>query len=367
MIYRGNRTPVVYTRQLNMLCFISSVTYPTSTLLVTEPRPRGSGSSTERLLTRISHTPTAATRDKPASTSLRLLTVLEVLSSTPLRAERRAPRIHRLLTRFASPRCEKCGLSAPTERNGISATAYSAAALLVFAVFRGTAAPPEVTVAAAANLTEVFQALGPVFESATGIHPVFSFGSTAQLAHQIENSAPYDVFTAADAEHVDRLDRKGLLAPGSRAVYAVGVLALWIPPRSTAHVTRVEDLGSAGVRVIAAAKPELAPYGQATVETLERLRLWERVKSKMVYASNISMARQYGTSGNADAVFTAYALVLKERGTVLRVDENLHQPIVQALGIASASKNQAAARLFVDFLLKGKGRDMLVRSGYRAP
>jgi hypothetical protein len=62
-------------------------------------------------LTRISHTPTATTRDKPASTSLRWLTVLDVLSSTPLRAERRAPRIHRLLTRFASPRCEKCGLS----------------------------------------------------------------------------------------------------------------------------------------------------------------------------------------------------------------------------------------------------------------
>jgi hypothetical protein len=64
----------------------------------------------KRWLARISHTPTATTRDKPASTSLRWLTVLDVLSSTPLRAERRAPRIHRLLTRFASPRCEKCGL-----------------------------------------------------------------------------------------------------------------------------------------------------------------------------------------------------------------------------------------------------------------
>jgi thiol-disulfide isomerase/thioredoxin len=61
---------------------------------------------------RISHTPTAATRDKPASASLRWRTVLDVLSGTPLRAERRAPRIPRLLTRFASPRCEKCGPAA---------------------------------------------------------------------------------------------------------------------------------------------------------------------------------------------------------------------------------------------------------------
>ena len=43
----------------------------------------------------------------------------------------------------------------------------------------------EVTVAAAANLNEVFQAIGRQFEAATGIHPVFSFASTAQLAQQI--------------------------------------------------------------------------------------------------------------------------------------------------------------------------------------
>ena len=96
------------------------------------------------------------------------------------------------------------------------------------------AAPPEVTVAGASNLTEVFGLMGPVFESATGIHPVFSFGATAQLAQQIESGAPWDVFAAADAEHVDQLDAKGLLVPGSRAVYATGILAMWIPPTAKA-------------------------------------------------------------------------------------------------------------------------------------
>src|SRR4051812_10026912 len=133
-------------------------------------------------------------------------------------------------------------------------------ALFVPAVLSAGATTRQVTVAAAANLMQVFQSLGPAFESATGIHPVFSFASTAQLAQQIENSAPYDVFAAADAEHVDELDRKGLLAPGSRAVYAIGVLALWIPPQSKAQVSHLEDLDSTAVRVIAAANPELAPY-----------------------------------------------------------------------------------------------------------
>jgi molybdate transport system substrate-binding protein len=225
-------------------------------------------------------------------------------------------------------------------------------------------AKPEVTVAAAANLTAIFQQLGPRFEQESGIHPVFSFGSTAQLARQIENSAPFDVFAAADAEHVEALDHQGLLAPGTRAVYATGILALWIPK---AVVSRIEDLASQDVRTIAVAKPELAPYGQATVETLEKLKLWDRLKPRVVYAETISMAKQFGASGNADAVFTAYSLVLKERGKVLQVAEDLHRPIVQELGIVAGCRHPEPARRFIEFLTKGGGRSALAASGYRVP
>src|SRR5579871_109365 len=228
-------------------------------------------------------------------------------------------------------------------------------------------AQPELTVAAAANLTDVFARIGPAFEAATGIHPIFSFASTAQLTRQIENAAPFDAFAAADSEHVAELDKKGLLTPASRAVYARGVLALWIPAGSKAAVRRIEDLTSPDVRVIAIAKPDLAPYGQAAVDSLEKLGIWPRLKPKVVYAENISMARQYGTSKNADAVFTAYSLVLHESGSVIQVDESLHQPILQELGIVATSPRQAAARKFVDFLLKGGGRSILSTFGYQLP
>jgi molybdate transport system substrate-binding protein len=246
-------------------------------------------------------------------------------------------------------------------------TRIHAAALLglLSACRSGAPARSEITIAAAANLTAVFQRLGPQFEGETGIHPIFSFASTAQLAHQIENSAPFDVFAAADAEHVDELDRKGFLVPGSRAVYATGILALWIPPNSNAAVTRIEELTSPSVRVIAVANPELAPYGQATIETLQHAGILASVKSKIVYAENISMAKQYGTSNNADAVFTAYSLVLHETGRVIEVDEKLHQPIVQELGIVAKSRRRDAARKFVQFLVTGTGRSILLNSGYR--
>ena len=212
-------------------------------------------------------------------------------------------------------------------------------------------AKPELAVAAAANLTQVFQLLAPSFEAETGIHPVFSFGSTAQLARQIENGAPWDVFAGADAAHAQELDRKGLLTRGSRAVYATGVLALWSPQGT---VGGAEELTNASVRMIALANPDLAPYGLAARETLLKMGIWDRVKGKIVYAENISMAKQYGASGNADAVFTALSLVTGAKGKVIAIPEALHAPLIQELGVVAASKNQTAARRFADFLIKGK-------------
>ncbi len=223
----------------------------------------------------------------------------------------------------------------------------------------------QVTVGAAANLTDVFRQAGREFEAQTGIHPVFSFASTAQLAQQIENGAPYDAFAAADSEHVAKLEKENLLQPGSRAVYATGVLALWIPASSHAKVNRIEDLVSPDVKVIAAANPQLAPYGEATIQTLQHLGILDQVKSRIVYAPNINVARQYGTSGNADAVFTAYSLVLKESGKVMRVSEDLHRPIRQELGIVKNSAHLAEARRFTDFLLHGRGKQILASFGYQ--
>lgn len=235
-------------------------------------------------------------------------------------------------------------------------------AILLAVAVSAAAQKPQITVAAAANLTEVTQELGKQFESQTGIHASFSFGSTAQLTQQIENGAPFDVFLAADAEHVRALEGKKLLLPGSRAPYADGVLALWAPAIT---VNRLEDLTSPQVHVIAVAKPELAPYGAATMEALRKSGILDKVQSKIVYSDNISMAKQYGASGNADAVFTAYSLLLKAPGKVIRIDEKLHSPIVQELGVVAASGHKTEAARFSEFILHGKGRDILTSFGYQ--
>jgi molybdate transport system substrate-binding protein len=223
---------------------------------------------------------------------------------------------------------------------------------------------PGLTVAAAANLTGAFAQIGQAFTQETGVRVVFSYASTAQLTQQIENAAPFDVFAAADTVHIDQLVRDGRILPESRVTYARGRLALWDPQGA---VKKLEDLTAPSVRFVAIAKPEAAPYGEAAVESLKNLGIWDKVQPKVVYANNINMAKQYAATGNADAAFTAYSLVQNETGRVTIVDEKLHQPIDQALGIVSASARKADARRFVSFLTGKEGRSILERFGYRVP
>ena len=153
-----------------------------------------------------------------------------------------------------------------------------------------------------------------------------------------------------------------MILPESRVVYARGRLALWSPHNS---VKKLDDLTQPWVRFIAIAKPEAAPYGEAAVESLKSLGIWEKVQPKVVYASNINMAKQYAATGNADAAFTACSLVQQESGSVIIVDEKLHQPIDQAVGIVSTSSRKGDAKRFVSFLTGEQGRSLLERFGYQ--
>lgn len=225
----------------------------------------------------------------------------------------------------------------------------------------------KLTVAAAANLTDVFGEIGREFKAKTGVDVVFSYSATAELAQQIENGAPFDVFAAADTEHVDSLVSARKLTSDSRAVYALGQLALWIPGAEQNGIRELKDLSKQQVHFIAVAQPQLAPYGEATIEVLKNAGLWDAAQPKIVYANSISMAKQMAATGNADAAFTAYSLVLHEKGTVVKIDPGLYSPIKQALAIVASSGRIEEARQFHSFLLGPQGRAILAQRGYLLP
>ncbi|HKQ99389.1 MAG TPA: molybdate ABC transporter substrate-binding protein [Pyrinomonadaceae bacterium] len=220
-------------------------------------------------------------------------------------------------------------------------------------------------IAAAANLTDAFAEMAREFTARTGIRVTYSFGATADLARQIENGAPFDVFASADIEHVESLNSKGLLLPETSHIYARGRLVLWIPQGSALDIKSLEDLRGAQIERISIAKPDLAPYGRATIEALRALNLWAEVEKKVIYAQNVSQARQYAATGNAEVAFIPLALAKPNEGRVIEVDERLHQPINQAIAVIKDSRQTQAARQFVSFVLSPEGQALLERYGYK--
>lgn len=220
-----------------------------------------------------------------------------------------------------------------------------------------------VTVAAAANLNPVFEEVGRAFTAITGAAVVNSYASTVQLAQQIESGAPFDVFAAADTAHVDKLADDGKLLRDTRVVYARGKLVLWVP-KPDVPVRSLRDLMRDEVRFIAIASPNAAPYGKAAVQTLQSAGLWDRVERKVAYATNINLAREYAASGNADAAFTAYSLVVNSGGRIIEIDAASHDPLDQAAAVVSSTKNMELARQFAAFLTRSEAMGILRRYGY---
>ncbi len=231
----------------------------------------------------------------------------------------------------------------------------------------GNAVGGELTVSAASDLTPAFQEAGKLFEQQNGTRVVFNFGSTGQLTQQIEQGAPVDLFAAANVSFIDELERKGLIIPETKALYAQGRLTIWTRKDSTLRIDRVEDLARSEVKRVAIANPEHAPYGMAAREALKRAGIWDAVSPRLVFGENISQTLQFAESGNVDAAIVALSLSINSNGTWKLIPAELHNPLNQTLAVIKGAKNEAAARKFAAFIDRPEGRSVMRRFGFLLP
>ncbi len=222
----------------------------------------------------------------------------------------------------------------------------------------------EIIVAAASSLTDAFNEMGRRFTEKTGIRVTFSYGATGDLAHQIENGAPFDLFASADAEHTDALIEKKYLQSETRSLFATGRLVLWRAKGGNGFALP-EDVADSRFKRIAIAKPDAAPYGRAAVETLKSLGIWRQVEPKIVYAQTVAQAKQFAATGNADAAFIPLSLVSAGEGEFVMVDERAHAPITHTITVVKVTKQEGAARLFIEFLMSVEGQTILEAYGYQ--
>lgn len=114
------------------------------------------------------------------------------------------------------------------------------------------------------------------------------------------------------------------------------------------------------------ANPKLAPYGKASMEVLDHLKITPSLKSKIVYGASISQAHQFVATKNAQIGFGALSLMDKKDKNLsyFIIDKALYSPIEQALIATKNGANNPLAKVFKDFLFSPKARAIFKEYGY---
>lgn len=245
-------------------------------------------------------------------------------------------------------------------------------ALLLF-IPLNTARADDIHVAVASNFTGPISAIAKEFETRYPHRVMVSSGSSGKLYAQIRHGAPYHILFSADQEKPALLEKEGFAVPGSRFTYAIGKLVLWSsrPDMITATTSPHQLLVQDKVKRIALANPRLAPYGAAAEDVLEALGIKEQTRSRWVQGENIAQTYQFVRTGNADLGFVALSQLISgpdnAPGAYLSLAENLYRPILQDAVLLNKGQAEAAAQLFLTFVLGDAAAKLIQSFGYEAP
>jgi molybdate transport system substrate-binding protein len=230
-------------------------------------------------------------------------------------------------------------------------------------------AEQELTVSAAASLTNAFPEIGKQFESANpGTKVIFNFAASGPLLQQIEQGAPVDVFASADQKTMDQAKEKSLILNGSRKDFVSNGLVVIVPASSKISIKSVTDLTGKDVARIALGKPETVPVGRYTLEALTNEGLWESLSPKFIPGDSVRQVLDYVSRGEVDAgfVYATDAAVAKDKVRIVATTEK-HKAIVYPVAIVAATQKKELSKRFIDFVLSKEGQEILSRYGFGKP
>lgn len=230
------------------------------------------------------------------------------------------------------------------------------------------AQPRPPVVLAAASLQESMNAAADAWAKRGHVRPTLSFAASSALARQVAAGAPADLFVSADVEWMDDLDKRGLLASGTRVNLLGNRLVLIAPVDSRVRVGLRPgvDLRRAlnGGR-LAMADPDAVPAGRYGKAALTALRGWDAVAPSVVRAENVRAALALVERGAAP-LGIVYATDAKASAKVRVVGvfpAASHPPITYPIARLKASRN-VEGEGFRRFLVSPGGRAIFVRYGF---
>jgi molybdate transport system substrate-binding protein len=225
----------------------------------------------------------------------------------------------------------------------------------------------EILISAASSLKDVMGTIAPLFEKENpGIKLSFNYGGSGQLKIQIENGAPVDVFISAAIDDIDVLDRKGLIAKDTRREVAKNSLVLIRNRTVGPPLQKMEDLAGKAVVRIAIGNPLTVPAGRYAKEALERGKLYDQLKDKLVLSENVRQVLDYVARGEVDAgyVYRTDALTEPRVAIVETTSWNQHTPILYPAAVLATSRNADAARKFIEYLRSDESQAIFRRYGF---
>ncbi len=225
------------------------------------------------------------------------------------------------------------------------------------------------TVLAAASLTDALTEIGAKYQQAhPGVKLTFSFAGSGTLQTQIEQGAPGDIFVSAAQKQMDTLAGQNLILNDTRVDLLENKVVLIVPKGKDAPAS-FETIGDAAV--IAVGEPGSVPVGQYSMEIFETLGIKDALtkeSGKLVYAKDVREVLTYVSTGNVDAgiVYATDALTDENVVVTAEAPEGSHAPVIYPAAVISSTKQEQAAREFLDYLAGEEAKGVFEAYGFTA-
>lgn len=231
------------------------------------------------------------------------------------------------------------------------------------------AAKKEITVAAAASLTNAFTTLQKKFEAQhpdVSVH--FSFASSNTLLRQMESGAPVDVFASADQATMNQAEAAKLIMPGTRADFVANGLVLIVPKDAKVRPATAQALRDAAVKRIAIGNPDSVPAGRYTRDVLLKAKEWEALSPKYILGQSVRQVLDYVARAEADAgfVYTTDAKIAEDKVSITATMQG-HEPILYPIAVLKNSAHPELAKQFVEYVRSPQGQAVLKEYGFTKP
>jgi len=235
--------------------------------------------------------------------------------------------------------------------------------------------PVELTVFAAASLTEAFTELGQQFEAEhSGVTVIFNLGASNQLAQQLGEGAPADVFASANKKQMDVAIESGRIVSGTAQTFVRNRLVVIYPKDNPASLAELKDLAKSGLRLVLAAKE--VPVGQYALDFLDKAAADaafgaafkdSTLGNVVSYEENVRAVLSKVALGEADAGIV-YTSDISGDGAdaVGRIDipDTLNTIATYPIAAVGDSAHLELAQAFVDLVLSAQGQEILARYGF---